>query len=48
MAEVPPAQSLPQLPNTFVQVANDGSQLAKLSVAVMIDGLGRQTPFAAE
>lgn len=47
MAEVPPTQSLPPLPNTFVQVANDGSQLAKLCVAVMIDGLGRQTPFAA-
>jgi DNA-binding transcriptional LysR family regulator len=47
MAEVPRARSLPPLPNTHIQVANDGSQLALLCIPIMADGLRRQTPFAA-
>lgn len=48
MAEVPPTRSLPQLPDTHIQVVDDGSQLALLCVPIMSDDLRGQTPFAAE
>lgn len=46
--EVPPDMKLPPLPKTFVQVADDGSELAKVCVAVLVEGSRSQTPFAAE
>jgi len=46
--EVPSDMMLPPLPKTFVQVADDGSELAKAGVAVLAENLRSQTPFAAE
>ncbi|MEO9606981.1 MAG: LysR family transcriptional regulator [Sulfitobacter pontiacus] len=48
LSEAPSDMMLPPLPKAFVQVADDGSELAKVCVAVLVEGSRSQTPFAAE